>query len=742
MKTLKIFAQKSEVADVLQDATLVARYPAFVVVQSSDAHAKALAQRYPLEDITDQYVLRLGPAGQAKVPAARADYAGEAHLARGPHHYVLQFIGPIKASWLRQVSGTGARLREPYGGFAHVVWARESMLPKLQALSCVRWVGHLPHASRIAPQPGKLPRQRTREGDYGVEVFDAADIGRIARAARRIGFALLTTDPAARLLVVSSRAKAVEQRQQVKQLAAVHGVRMIRPRVIQRTSNNVATGIMGNAYTALQPSGLKLDGAGEVVAVCDTGLDTGDAANIHPDFAGRVKAMRSYPVSSEWTPYATNVGADDGVADVDSGHGTHVAGSVLGNGSESGSALIRGHAHKAQLVFQAVEQEMRWKSNAPAEYSSSRYQLAGLPTDMGPLFQWAYRQGARIHSNSWGGGQAGAYDDRCRQFDDFVWRHKDFCFVIAAGNDGTDQNRDGKIDLGSVSSPGTAKNCVTVGACENLRPQFDAQHYGDWWPQDYPVAPLKRAPMADNPDDVVAFSSRGPTADGRVKPDVVAPGTYILSTRSSRIAANNSGWGAYTPNFARYMFDGGTSMATPLTAGALALLRQFLRRKRKISNPSAALLKALLIAGAQRLPGTAPAGQVLDSHQGFGRVHLDGSTRKTLLTLDGPALHTGAKHSLQLAVPQAGKSLRVVMCYSDYPGDTLINNLNLIVTAPDGQRHTGNQPTQGATLTLDGQNNTEVVAVPAAPRGTWTIDVVASNVARGPQDFALAVVLL
>ncbi len=742
MKTLKVFAQKSEFSAVLLQASLVARYPAFLVVQTTEAKAKALGQHYPLEDISDQYALRIGTSGAAKVPAARSDYTGEANLKRGPHHYVVQFIGPIKAAWLKQVSATGARVREPYGGFAHIVWARESMLPKLQDLDCVRWVGHLPHASRVAPQPGKLPRQRDREGDYAVEVFDAADIGRIARAARRLGFALLSADPPARLLVVASRSTVTVQRQQVRQLAAVHGVRMIRQRVLQRTSNDVATGIMGNAYSATRTSGLRLDGAGEVVAVCDTGLDTGDAADIHPDFAGRIKALRSYPVASEWHAYASNTGGDDGVADLDSGHGTHVAGSVLGDGSASGATLVRGHAHKAQLVFQAVEQEMRWKPSAPASYRRSRYMLAGLPADMGPLFQFAYNQGARIHSNSWGGGHAGAYDDRCRQFDDFVWRHKDFCFVIAAGNDGSDQNRDGVVDLGSVSSPGTAKNCITVGACENLRTQFNAQHYGDWWPQDYPVPPLKDAPMADDPDDVVAFSSRGPTADGRIKPDVVAPGTYVLSTRSSRIAANNTGWAAYPANFARYMYDGGTSMATPLTAGALALLRQFLRTRRQVAKPSAALLKALLVAGATRLPGTAPKGQLLDAHQGFGRVNLDGCTRKTLLTLDGPALRTGEKHSLTLAVPSAGKTLRIVMSYSDYPGDTLINNLNLIVTAPDGQRYTGNQPTQGGTLALDVQNNTEVVAVPGARRGTWSVDVVASNVAQGPQDFALAVVLI
>ena len=142
------------------------------------------------------------------------------------------------------------------------------------------------------------------------------------------------------------------------------------------------------------------------------------------------------------------------------------------------------------------------------------------------------------------------------------------CILFSAGNDGTDGDGDGKINLGSVTSPGTAKNCITVGASENLRHAFDGERYGSWWPNDYPVAPFRNAPMADNPQQVVAFSSRGPTADGRVKPDVVAPGTWILSTKSTMLSSTATGWGPF-PASSKYFYMNSTNMATPLTAGAV-----------------------------------------------------------------------------------------------------------------------------------------------------------------------------
>jgi subtilisin family serine protease len=93
--------------------------------------------------------------------------------------------------------------------------------------------------------------------------------------------------------------------------------------------------------------------------------------------------------------------------------------------------------------------------------------------------------------------------------------------------------------------------------------------------------------VANNPDGIVAFSSRGPTRDGRIKPDVVAPGTFVLSTRSR--ATSSEGWELSADPL--FMFDGGTSMATPLVAGSGAVVRAFLRTSHKSSNPALPYLK-------------------------------------------------------------------------------------------------------------------------------------------------------
>ncbi|WP_128548048.1 S8 family serine peptidase [Larkinella soli] len=764
-RIFKIFATGSEQEEVARRYRVIERYEGFVLTEVPDETAREVPERYLAEDLTDQYTIRAGRRTiDTDIPRLDLNGIARAHpayegrddrpLPKGDHHFLVQFIGPVKKEWLTAVRKKGAEPREPYGDFTYVVRTAEENLAELAALPFVRWTGHLPYEARLDDSVFRgldrpagdvssvLPRTRIMPGVYTVEFFGPDDVRNAVPAIKKLGLNVLVEEPEGKLLVVQARKGQAISSEQIDRLSEIHGVRKIRERAINRPSNDVAAGFMGTAQ-ALSATALNLSGAGEIIGICDTGLDTGDRNRINRDFAQRVKTIKSYPITSEFDPYITNPNGDDGGADFDSGHGTHVAGSVLGDGTNSVglaglAGSVRGLAYKARLVFQAVEQELKWKNPAFAQ-QYGRYLLAGIPADLKGLFRFAYQQGARIHSNSWGGGNPGEYDEQCRQLDEFAWEKKDFCVLVAAGNDGTDNDGDGKINPMSVTSPATAKNCITVGACENRRPNFNASHYGDWWPQDYPVPPISNDPMADNPEQVVAFSSRGPTQDNRIKPEVVAPGTFILSTRSSMIAINNTAWAAFPPS-RQYFFMGGTSMATPLAAGAVALIREFLRKKRAITRPTAALLKAALITGATRLPDIEPDA-VADNHQGYGRVNLD-----AVLSPPFPAvarfrevkrgLTTGRLYTETVDVKSDTVPLRVVLAYTDYPGTALINNLNLILTAPDGRKWVGNQKVNGP-LTFDSTNNVEVVQVLVPVSGSWKIEVIGSNIPQGPQPFAL-----
>ncbi len=757
IRIAKVFVTGEEQKALRKKYEILEPYQAFLLIRTSDKDLKQLAKKFPVQDITENYEVHtttgVVKSTLTRTEGKRSRAAGE-KVPPGPHHYLVQFIGPIKQSWLSGIRRSGGTLRIPQNDFTWIVLADSKALSKIEELPYVRWTKHLPYKDRISQaileKPGRkpgdtkstLPRTRVLPGVYTVEFFGQRELNAAIPKVKDLGFKLLNRDTRANLLVVESLTPAKVRKRQFTDLTTVHGVRFIRERVIKRLANNVAAGIICSKQVQGNP-GLGLDGTGEIIGICDTGLDTGDPATINDDFAKRVVEIKSYPITQDFSQYITNPKADDGAADLDSGHGTHVAGSVLGNGANSIqikgiTAPIGGLARQAKLVFQAVEQEMMWKPQYKSGHD--RYLLAGIPSDLTTLFQFAYNKGARIHSNSWGGGRPGEYDEQCSQLDHFVWKNKDMCILVAAGNDGSDSSGKGKIALMSVTSPGTAKNCITIGASENLRPEFDAEHYGKWWPKDYPVAPFKDDPMGDNPDQVVAFSSRGPTKDGRIKPEVLAPGTWILSTRSSEIAPSNFGWKAF-PASKKYFFMGGTSMATPLAAGAATLVRQYYRKYHSVKSPTAALIKATLVAGATRIGSAADRKSLCDNDQGYGRINLAGALAPAAPGKMGyeestKGLRTGETIGFSVTLKSNKVPFRIVLAYTDYPGAELVNDLNLIVHSPSGQTYVGNQKSLGK-MDLDSDNNLEVVQVPQPAPGKWGIEIVGSNVPQGPQDFAL-----
>lgn len=460
-------------------------------------------------------------------------------------------------------------------------------------------------------------------------------------------------------------------------------------------------------------------GKGQLASMADTGLDLGEG-KYSDDFKGAIKDGFVFGLFSKaW---------EDPM-----GHGTHVAGSIVGRGTASGGKL-HGGAYEAQFVAESMWSPMMNNLTVPSKISD--------------LFDKAYADGARVHSNSWGAAaNFGAYDNYASSVDEFMFNNPDMLILFAAGNSGTDDNKHGRIDPGSVSSPGTAKNALTVGASKNLLdhggiqvPISKLRAAKDHWSAE----PIYSSKLSDNVNGIAMFSSRGPTSDGRTKPDILAPGTNILSTRSHYQGSSDL-WGAYN---ADYTYSGGTSMATPLTAGAATVTRQVLQEKFKIDSPSGALLKATMIHTAfDMFPGEfgavgADHGQEIltprpNSDEGYGRVDMTQVAQmndSTHFVDNKVGVGEGEQQTVQVTLNKSGK-ITANLVYTDAPASpdasvALVNDLDLSLTKPTGEVVTPN----------DHVNNTELVELANLPAGTYQITVKGNRVPQGKngkQPYAL-----
>lgn len=695
------------------------------------------------------------------------DYLEET-IESDPGVYLVQFYGPVKGAWKAPVTAAGAELLDYIPDFAFVARMDAVVAKRVAALPAVRWVGPYQPAYRISPSlqqklEAALSEVRSAEDEPAsaeakpVEVRlstfpgESGDVrhamesagGRVIRSAETpFGGTFRATLPLGATAI----------------LARLPAVRWIEPAPHRRLLNDVARS--QQIMNVERVWDLGIFGAGQVVAFADSGLDVGDEARLSDDFQGRIRA--AYPLGE------TKINWNDPV-----GHGTHVAGSIAGSGALSGSdparhdyaSSLAGIAPEAALIVQAFDLDQSGE-------------IVGLPDDLNDLFQQAYADGARIHSNSWGGSDEensdnpyGGYPLDARQVDGFAWSHPDMTILFAAGNSGTDSlpddgliPGDGVVDPDSINVPGTAKNVITVGASESLRLPTDDEFSSrnmQWilvglFDNLFLQPPITYDLVSDDINGMAAFSSRGPTDDGRIKPDVVAPGTNIVSARSHDPDFDPmlGSWGPYEMN-EHYVYNGGTSMATPLAAGTAALVRQWYVDRRGVPNPSSALIKATLINGAVDLaPGQYGTGERQEvpprpnSVEGWGRINVHRSLVNTpprLIWFDDhtTGLQTGQQvlyeaERYELEVVNSAIPLRVTLVWTDYPASPaaqkqLVNDLDLTVIGPDNQEWYGNG------IGGDRTNNVEGIDIPRPARGRYRIVVHAHNVPTGPQPYALVV---
>jgi hypothetical protein len=691
--------------------------------------------------------------------------AGYAAGQRG--YFIVQFAGPVMDAWKAQVAAAGVELLDYVPDFAFKARMTPEAANRVAALDSVAWVGVFHPAYKLDPA---LFRAGAATRAYRVRIERGADVDATVDAIAGAGAQILGRGAnVVEITAAPGRLNAI---------AHVLDVADIEAFVLRKKNNEYGGGdIIGSA--AANTNGF--NGSTQTVAVADTGLGNGSVSDGFFDVpSSRITNIYNWAGAAGGC-FSSVI--NDGAIDVDSGHGTHTTTSVLGSGNPGG--VGRGTAPAAHLVFQAIENWANISAVCKAFYGyADGYYLTGLPSDLRQLFQQAYTAGARVHSNSWGSDAAGAYTTDSANADDFIWNHRDMTITFSAGNAGIDANGDGVIDGGSIGAPATAKNVISVGASENDRQghyECDASltysscaaqggynsifTYGTAWPTDYPANPIKDDPSAGNADQMAAFSSRGPAADGRIKPDVVAPGTWVLSGYSDKFqqqydasanpqdgAYQYDGWGIPLNQYYKYM--GGTSMSNPLVAGGAAVVRDFYAKTYTGMNASAALVKATIVNSAvdmldENNDGVNDnANPIPNRHEGWGRVDLNSATNARRKFVDGAtALTTGATATYTYTIASGGAPFKVTLAWSDPASTTsaaknLVNDLDLVVTAPGDTQYLGNVFTGGWSVpsgTADRVNNLENAYVQSAAAGTWTVTVRGFNVPSGPQPFALVV---
>ena len=663
---------------------------------------------------------------------------------------IVQFTGPIQDAWWEAAAQSGLEIAAYLPDYAYLVWGSQASVERLAKTVPLNWAGVYRPAYALEPTLAQSAEAQellevlvqvysTPETDATLAQIEAA--GEILRAPydvlayRNVGLRL----PADRLTW----------------LAALPGVIDVEPFPRPVKLDEVQSQILAGNLSGNNPSGpgylawLQSKGFSTnpddypIVDITDDGIDDGDELPNHPDF---------YRFGSKSNPdrlvYNLNL-TSDAAADGAGGHGNLNAGIVGGYNDLSGSAYKDSSGFSYGLGINPYGR----LAGTKVFKNSGDWDFYGTNAD---LVSSSYARGARISSNSWGSNSNSYtvddqdYDRLTRDSVPGVSGHQPMILIFAAGNSGAGVNK--------IASPGQAKNVITVGASENVRTTLAGSSWTD--------ACGVPSSGANSAFDVIPFSSRGPTSDGRIKPEIMAPGTHIISAASQVGTFNASGvcpiYGSsskYAPaGQTLYTSSSGTSHSTPAVAGAASLLYRYYQVNFGGQAPSPAMVRAFLTNTSRYMTGVG-ANDVLPSiNQGLGLLDLgrgfDGLARR-LVDQSQVFGSSGAAYTLEAMVTDPGQPVRVSLAWTDAPGmpaasSALVNNLDLEVEI-GGQLYRGNvfqSATSKTGGTADTQNNLESVFLPAGTSGSFTVRVKATNIAGDgvpdngdstDQDFALVV---
>ena len=690
-------------------------------------------------------------------PATATDQAA----APGKRLRLVQFNGPVKPEWRQALVDAGERVVCHIPENCYLVYGENK--PSAQAsfkaaAKAVQWQGDFLPAYKVAPSARKMAADAPDGMTYWMDVQlveDKADdsanpqtlkalrelSGReFRRLDRNVRLGLINVT----LLLPMSKLDAVAALPDVLSVALYIEPELHCERQAQIVSDNVVPGgarPTGPGYLAwLKNKGFNQQQfmeSNSVTVVVDDGFDNGDAyAPANSEFrVGNNPALPSRMAFAN-----IGIGASGFAPDGVDGHG-NINLSIVG-GYNDGEGIEPNVDSEGFHYGLGISPFARMASTK----IFNDYGGWAFP-DEAAMVADQYWRGCRISSNSWGARVGGAYTVECQNYDSWTRDadpgtpgNQELMFVFSAGNSGANSE--------TIGSPGSAKNVMAVGAAEN---------YDPYYTDGCDVSPEG----ADNANDIIDFSSRGPCADGRSKPEIVAPGTHIHGAAS--YSPKYTGYGVcdkYNPNDGqtKYAESSGTSHSCPAVAGGVTLIRQYFVNH-DWQAPSPAMTKAYLMSSTRYLNGVDSGDDLWSNNQGMGNMSLaiafDGTPRviRDQLTED-MFTASGQELSWNHTVADSSKPVRVTLAWTDAPGSIVgaayNNDLNLEVTV-GGKTYLGNHFSGAFSAEggdADFKNNVESVFLPAGTAGDFQVRVVArdinsdgvpGNISDIDQDFALVV---
>ncbi len=672
-------------------------YGSFVVIakkRGANINRSGLRTQ-PIERTVNLPGAKFDPLNEPPTGTVRPNTA-EATGEKG--YYIVQFGGIVNDEWLDSLRDVGVEFLQYVPHNAFFVYADGNAISKAAAHSRVRWTGAFLPEHKVnsvlsdqlnAAKSGKLPPsgisplEMTGENTsiFDIAVFKRGDLERISN--------LVQSNYGGRVKAVIDLpgnyfnvVRAELTLDEVLRIAEIPDVITIdfysRPRIEDERAAHIVAGnytgpttISGPGYNPLTQFGV--NGLNVTISMVDDGV--------------------SIPGNGGF--YVTSANTVDGplrgsAAGATGGHG-HINASIISGDAPFGILDPTGHNYGIGVAPKSHIINIPMLTGGYSGLEADAYNDTVVTN--GP-------NGVRgsISNNSWGNGtNANVYDTYTSQFDGYVRDASaaasidPISLIFSAGNSGPGAN--------TLTRPKAAKNIIATGNSENVRSELGST-------------------QADNLEDLRSSSSRGPAADGRVKPDITAPGTVITGSRAGTCASVSSCFDA------NHAYSTGTSHAAPQIAGVAALFTQFWKDNNGGNNPSPALIKAAVINTAQEMTGINVTAALPNGAEGWGRVNT-----KFMLNTGVAMKHVnqttafsdpGNNITYTGTVADASKPIRISLVWTDPPGaananPALVNNLDLTVTI-GANIYRGNVFTGGVSTTggsADTINNVENIFLPS-----------------------------